>query len=143
MRLIDTNILVHAVDESSPKLQRAQDVLNYYMGAGEAAVALQSVVEMYAALTKSRTPKNAKLAAEKVLETDSFKKISPDKEAVLDALSLAEKRSLRRSDVFDALLVATARRNGIDTVLTENPSHFKGLGLKVETLETARLSDEV
>jgi predicted nucleic acid-binding protein len=141
MKLIDTNVLVHAVDENSPKLQRAQDVISYYLGTGEATVAMQSILEMYAALTKGGDTKEAKLAAERVLETKSFKKIQSDKEAYLEALSIAEKHSLRRSDVFDALLVATAKRHGITTILTENPKHFEGLGINVETLETATLSD--
>jgi predicted nucleic acid-binding protein len=142
MRLIDTNILVHAVDEESPLMQRARDVLNYYAGAGEAAVALQSVLEMYSALTKSMDLKKARLAAERVLEGSGFKKVHSDKEDFLNALALAEKHSLRRSDVFDALLAATAKRNGIDTILTENPKHFERLGIKVETLATATLSEE-
>jgi len=123
-------------------MQRAQDVLNYYLGAGEAVVALQSVLEMYSALTKGNDLKKAKLAAERVLDSNSFNKIHSDKEDFLEALALAEKHSLRRSEVFDALLVATAKRNGIDTILTENPAHFEGLGIKVETLGTAKLSEE-
>lgn len=140
MRLIDTNILVHAVDEESPLMERAQEVLNYYIGTGEAAIALQSILEMYAALTKSRDPTKARLAAERVLRGTGFKKLEPDKGAYYDALVLAERNCIKRSDVFDALLVAIAKRNGIETILTENAKHFEMFDLNVETLETATLS---
>ncbi len=141
MRLIDTNILVYAADKTSPKQERSKDVLVYYMGTGEAYVALQSILEMYAALTKRTDQKTAKAAATMVLETKDFKKIQADANAVSNALDIAEAKGLRRSDVFDALLVATAKRNGIDTILTENPKHFERLGIKVETLETVKLSE--
>ena len=137
MRLIDTNILVHAVDDSSPKQERAQTVLSYYMGTGRAVVSRQSVAELYSALTKAASPKQASLAAERVLETEGFKKIPVDKVAVSEALSLAGKNNLRRSEIFDALLAATAKRNGVGIILTENPKHFERLGMEVETLDTA------
>jgi predicted nucleic acid-binding protein len=134
MKLIDTNVLMHAVDDASPKQERARDVLNYYMGTGEAVVSLQSVVELYAALTKTAVPQKARSAAEMVLESNSFKRIQADKEAVLMALEMAEKHKLRRSGVFDALLAATAKRNGIQTIVTENKRDFEKFGLKVETI---------
>jgi predicted nucleic acid-binding protein len=142
MRLIDTNVLVHAADKKSPKQGRAKEVLSYYMGTGEAYVAIQSVIEMYSALTKCVDPQVAKDAANTVLTAGGFKKIQADSEAVSEALEIAADKNLRRSDVFDALLVATARRNGIFKILTENPKHFEGLGLKVETLETSTLSGD-
>jgi len=143
MRLIDTNILVYAFDKDSDKRERAQQVLSYYMGTGEAVICLQSIAEMYSALTKGMSPKEARLAAEEILESNSFKKIQTDPMALSEALGLAEKAGLRRSDVFDAVLASTAKVNGVETVLTENPKHFEGLGLKIETLETATLSENV
>jgi len=142
MRLIDTNVIVHALDDDSPKQERAKDVLTYYIGTGEAVISLHSIIELYSALTKWQTPQEAKISAERTLLSNSFKKIKVDEESISEALSLAEKNKLRRSEVFDALLAATAKRNGIDTVLTDNPKHFKDFGLKVETLETATLSGE-
>lgn len=125
---------MHAVDVASPKRERALDVLNYYMGTSEAVVALQSVAELYAALTRIAVPQKARLAAEMVLESNSFKKIQADKEATLIALEMAERYKLRRSEAFDALLAATAKRNGIDTIVTENKRDFEKFGLKVETI---------
>jgi len=131
MRLIDTNILVYAFDNSSKRQERAQEVLTYYLGTGEAVISLQSVVELYA----------ARLISEKMLNSGSFKKINADAEAVSEALRLAGEKGLRRSEILDALLATTAKRNGIKKVLTENSKHFEGLGLEVETLETATLSE--
>jgi predicted nucleic acid-binding protein len=142
MRLIDTNILVHSADKKSPKQERAKVVLSYYMGTGEAYVVLQSVIEMYSALTKCVDVNTARDAANMVLNASGFKKIQADSEAVSEALDIAAHKNLRRSDVFDALLVATAKRNGIFKVLTENPKHFEGFGIEVETLETATLSED-
>ena len=142
MKLIDTNILVYAADGTSPKQERSKEVLTYYIGTGDAYVALQSILEMYAALTKKTDQKTAKDAANMILTSIGFNKVQADSEARSIALDIAVEKGLRRSEVFDALLVATAKRNGIDTILTENPKHFEGLGLKVETLETAKLSKE-
>jgi len=84
----------------------------------------------------------AKFAAEEILKASSFKKIHSDKDDFFEALDMAHKNGLKRSEVFDALLAASAKKNGITTLLTDNPKHFQGLGLKVETLETATLSKE-
>ncbi len=140
MRLIDTNILIDSVDKSSPNLRRAQEVLTYYMGASEAVISLQSIAEMYSALTKRYTPKEAREIVEDLTKSDTFKRIFPDEGAYALALSMAEKHNLRRGKFFDALLAATAKRNGIEIILTEDTKHFSKFGLKVETLETATLS---
>jgi|GEM_PF-2559697 len=142
MKLIDTNIIVHALDDNSPKRGCAQEVLNYFIGTGEAVISLQSVMELYSALSKWSDPKGARVAAENTLTTNSFKKICADEKAISMALSLAEKYHLKRSEVFDALLAATALRNGVKTILTDNPCHFDGFGLIVETLETAKASED-
>jgi predicted nucleic acid-binding protein len=142
MRLIDTNVLVHAFDKDSEGRERAQEVLSYYIGTGEAVIGLQSVTEMYSALTKAMSPKDASEISEKMLESNNFKKIVSDENDILEALKIAESKGIRRSDIFDVVLAITGKRRGINTVVTENKRHFEGLGLRVETLETAKLSED-
>jgi predicted nucleic acid-binding protein len=141
MKLIDTNIWAHALSEHSEKREKALALTNALMGLGEAAISTQNVLELYSALTKTLPTDESAYWAEHFLDTKSIIKLEPSVQDTRDALELAKKNKMRRGEVFDALLVATAKRNGIDTILTENPRHFEKLGLKVETLETATLSE--
>ena len=133
MKLIDTNVWVHAYSNDSPKRESARNKINLLLGLDKAAVTTQIIAEFYSAMTKTLTPEVASNSARRLIDAGSLHKLETSLDDVLDALHLSEKNSLRRSEVFDALLVATARRNGIETIITENKRHFERLGMKVET----------
>ena len=134
MKLIDTNIWVHALSRDSPKKERAQDVTNVLMGLGEAAVSTQNLLELYAAMTKTLSPTESAKWSEKFARSRNIYKFEPSLEDTEAAIGMARSLGLRRSEIFDALLAATALRNGIKTIVTENARHFERLGMKVETL---------
>lgn len=77
-----------------------------------------------------------------ILTSKGFQKIQAGTEAISEALDMAAERGLKRSDVFDALLAATAKQYGISTIVTDNSKHFEGFGMRIETLETATLSKD-
>jgi len=134
MKLIDTNIWVHALSRDSPKKERAQDTTNILMGLGEAAISTQTLLELYAAMTKTLPPAVSAKWSEKFAKSRNIIKFEPTLADTEVAIELARKQGLRRSEIFDALLAATALRNGVKTILTENVRHFEKLGMKVETL---------
>jgi predicted nucleic acid-binding protein len=141
MKLIDTNIWMHALSKDSPKKQKAQDVTNLLMGLGEAAMSIQNTLELYSAMTKTLSCEEAAYWSDHFLDTVSIRKIEPKIQDAKEAIATAKEKGVKRSEVFDILLAITAKNNGIDTILTENPKHFKDLGLKVETLENVKIED--
>jgi len=136
MKLIDTNVWVHALSEGSPMREKAQDITNVLMGLGEAAISIQNIIELYSAMTKTISPKEAAYWCDRFMETDAIVKLEPSKKDASDAIEAAKRLNLRRSQAFDALLAATAKNNGIKTIVTENVKDFAGLGLEIETIDT-------
>lgn len=134
MKLIDTNVWVHALSRDSPKKEKAQDLTNALMGLGEAAVSTQNILELYSAMTKTMSPETAAYWSERFLDTKAVVKFEVSIEDVRQALKDAWRLKLRRAEVYDALLVATAKRNGITVIVTENQKDFEGFGMEIETV---------
>ncbi|MBN2518052.1 MAG: PIN domain-containing protein [Candidatus Altiarchaeota archaeon] len=134
MKLIDTSVWVHAYSKDSPKRESARDKINLLLGLDEAAVTIQIIAEFYSAMTKTLASDVAANNARKLIGAGSLYKLETSLDDVVEALYLSEKNNLRRSEIFDALIVATGRRNGVEGVITDNKEHFERLGMNVETI---------
>ena len=119
--LIDSNILVYAINVSSPKHQKAQDFLQENIGSLE--VAHQNIFEAVRVLTHPKFSSPMKIndalkAIENIMNACTI--ISPDYRTHHIALELIRKHKLVSDQVFDAYLVATTLSNGINKLATDN-----------------------
>lgn len=123
--LIDSNILIYAINRSSPKQKIAQDFLQ--TNVGHLVVAHQNVFESLRVLThpKFQTPMSPTDAINAISAiTDHCRIIAPDYETLEIALALVKKHTLTGDKIFDAYLTATALSVGVPTIATDNTKDF-------------------
>ncbi len=124
--LVDTNILVYAINEDSSKNKQAKKFLKDNQG--KLTVAHQNIIETIKVLTQSKfsKPLKPKLAIEAVLAIiGNCQIIAPKIGTEFIALELVKKSNLSGNRIFDAYLTATALSNSIDTIATDNVKDFK------------------
>lgn len=122
---IDTNVFVYALDARDPLKQRiAVELLSALHGRG-GRVALQSIGELYSALTRrlGRAPWEAAQAARNALA--SFDAYGATESAVETALAEA---MTGRFSYWDALLLAAAHSAGCDICFSEDMKDGARLG---------------
>lgn len=124
--LVDTNILIYAINADSSKYKQAQKFLKENLS--ELEIAHQNVLEAIRVLTHknfSRTM-NLKDALKAVLPiVKSCIIISPNQSTYYFAIELIKNYKLKGNRIFDAYLAATALSNGITTIATDNIRDFK------------------
>lgn len=126
--LIDSNILVYAINTYSPKHKKAQIFLQENVG--NLVVAQQNILETLRVLTHPKFPKPMKIkealiAVEKILEAARI--IHPESETYYILLELIKKYNLGGDKIFDGYLVATALSNNVKVLATDNTKDFQGL----------------
>lgn len=129
--LIDTNILVYAINADSPKNKTAQ---NFLLEQNNLVIAHQNIFEALRVLThpKFSNPMNTKNAQEAILAiSDACKIIYPNNKTHYIALELIKKHSLIGNHIFDAYLTATAISNDIMTIATDNIKDFQEFKLQL------------
>ncbi len=124
--LIDSNILIYAINLTSPKHKKAQIFLQNHLD--ESAVAHQNIFETLRVLTHPKFPKPMKI--EKAIDAvDSITQkcliIAPDYKTHSIALELIKKYSMFSDMVFDTYLVVTAISNSIYEIATDNEKDFR------------------
>ncbi len=115
---LDTNILVYAVDSQDADLcRRTQDLVRRAAESNRSVIALQTVGEFYGAVTPRglRSPEAAAQQARDWIRL--FPVVEPRTVDTEDALAEA---AAGRLSYWDGLLVATLRRAGCTTLLTED-----------------------
>jgi toxin-antitoxin system PIN domain toxin len=126
--LIDSNVLIYAINEISPKHRRAQQFLQDNIN--NIAVAQQNILESVRVLTHSKfsNPMLHHEALEAVLAiTDNAKLLTPNKTTYYLFMDLIDKYQLTGDKIFDAYLIATALSNGVNVVATDNIKDFKNV----------------
>ena len=134
MKLIDTNIIVHAYNKDSPNHNKAKTIVKELIE-GKHVISVQNILEFYSAITKRvTTPLKPKIAKEKAfnLYKSNAKKIISNYNAIHKGIELAADHNLRGGEIFDAILVATMLEYDIEIIITENEDHFKNYPIKVE-----------
>ena len=119
--LIDSNILVYALNDASPKQAKAQAFLQNNIGQG--IIAHQNIFEAIRVLTHKKFPSpmssdTAVTALSNII--DNFHVIAPEQGTHYIALAFVQKHSLTGDKIFDAYLAATALYAGIKIVATDN-----------------------
>lgn len=130
--LVDTNILIYAINSDSPKNKKAQVFLQTHRK--ELVVAHQNIFETLRVLThlnysKPMSPKEAQEAVLAILR--ACRVIIPDYDTHYLAFELIKEYNLSGNRIFDAYLCATAISNGIRIIATDNERDFKKFGVTV------------
>ena len=116
--LVDANILVYALDARDPfKLSRAGQVLDLLVQSDRGALSAQTLSEFFASTQRKRIlPHDIAEAAVADL-VRSWPVFDVTSDAVTDAIRGVR---LYGFSYFDSLLWATAKENGIPTILSED-----------------------
>jgi predicted nucleic acid-binding protein len=121
--LIDTNVLVYAYDPLDPaKQQRAVHILERLERRSRGAVSTQVLGEFFTTVTRKLRPPLSREEAEwnvaAFVRDWTVCAVTPG--AVLEAIRAVGEHHV---SYWDGLIWATAKLNGIPTVLTEDLSH--------------------
>lgn len=123
--LVDSNILVYAINNSSPKHGAAQSFLQESVG--NIAIAHQNIFESLRVLTHHKF-QNPMASAEAIAAINAISDhchiITPGYEAHEIALALIKKHGLTGNKIFDAYLAATMLSTGITNIATDNIQDF-------------------
>lgn len=124
--LVDTNILIYAINADSPKHKIAQKFLKD--NKTELEITHQNVLEAIRVLTHKNflSPMTLKRALKAVLSiAKSCLIISPNQSSYYLAVELIKNYKLTGNRIFDAYLAATALSNSIYTIATDNVRDFQ------------------
>ncbi|MBS7610696.1 type II toxin-antitoxin system VapC family toxin [Candidatus Bathyarchaeota archaeon] len=133
--LLDTNILVHSHNKTSPYQKKASDIIRKAMRREiEAYISPQVLYEFFAVVTnpkKVEYPISSEEAAEICLdlwECREIEKINPTTRAPKEVFKIVKELNLSKGEVFDCVLAVTAKENDIEMIYTENVDDFKEYG---------------
>ena len=123
--LIDSNIIIYAINADSPKYKRAQEFLKQNTNL---QITQQNILEALKVLTHSKfsSPMKTEDAIKAITNiTDALTLITPNLTSLYLALALIETNNLSGNRIFDAYLAATALSNDIKELATDNVKDFK------------------
>lgn len=126
MILVDSNLLIYAINRSSPKHQAAQSYIQTYKD--ELCVAQQNILESLRVLSHPVFPHSLSISAAMDAITgivDACTLLTPMRETYELTLHLLRRYSLRSDDVYDTYLVATALTYGVTKIATDNEKDFR------------------
>ena len=129
--LIDTNILLYAYAENSPKRKNAAELLEACVnGKAKHFLSLQNIGEFCSvAIHKYGLDIQEVIeTVEELLHTRNLVKVHYSGETLQRALSIMKQS---RISFWDAVLVATMKDNGIETIYSEDATFRKVEGIKI------------
>ena len=124
--LIDSNIIVYAINISSPKHSSAQNFLQSEIG--HLTFSHQNVLESFRVLTHHQftNPMSSNDALGAIVAiVQNAHLLSPNYSTYYLALELIKKYDISGDNIFDTYLAATALSNDIKTIATDNTKDFK------------------
>ena len=115
---LDTNVLVYTVDSKDAELcRRAQELVQRAVAGDRCVIALQTIGEFFAAVTRRGLQSRHEAAQQARDWSRLFPVVEPRTSDAQDALSAAERGRL---SYWDGMLLATLRRAGCTVLLTED-----------------------
>ena len=124
--LVDSNILIYALNTASPKCRQSQIFLSE--NGSKLVIAQQNIMETLRVITHSRFefPFSREQALRAVQEISSVVSIiQPYFQTTEIALRLIAKYQISGNQIFDAYLVATALSHKITHIVSDNSRHLK------------------
>lgn len=139
--LLDTNVLVYALDEESPHHGPSRAIVERAAkGEGSYRLAPRILAEFFSIVTNPRRVRNSCTALEAVMAIDSFLAmpeialLSIGLEVVERWLAMVRAAPVTGANVFDIQLAATALGSGVSKVCTFNVARFERIdGIEVTT----------
>lgn len=137
LALIDTNLLVYAVDKSEPAKQRVCKELfrECWKRERSFAVSVQNLSEFYTVATSAKRienpipKKDAQKFVSAIVNFRNWKVIAPTARTIMTAIDLSIEHNVH---YWDAVIAATMRENEVFSVYTEDKGHFSRIpGLTV------------
>lgn len=124
--VVDSNILIYAINSDSPKHKMAQKFLKNNIS--NLKVTHQNILETIRVLThkKFSQPMKINKALDSVMTiSESSRVIYPDQRTTYITTELIQIHKLSGNRIFDAYLVATALSNNDNEIATDNIKDFK------------------
>lgn len=121
--LIDTNVFIYAVTEQNPpKPDHARAVLAEIVANGIGSVSTQILNETFSWLTRGERDERKSREAELIVHAvaSNYEVFETTVEVVLEAIRGARRYQF---EIWDSLLWAAAKLNGVPYVLSEDFSH--------------------
>ncbi|MBI2597750.1 MAG: PIN domain-containing protein [Candidatus Diapherotrites archaeon] len=120
--LIDTNILVYALDKDSEKHEKAKETIKNQCEKGSAIVSAQNLAEFVFVVTEKKKKLSAEQANQFVFDlSDNSAVLSYSTSEIIRASQL---KFEYKTNFFDSLIVATMEKAGVFTIITENEKDF-------------------
>jgi hypothetical protein len=130
--LLDTHILVHAHNASSHHQSTASEILSKALESKiQACILPQILYEFYAVVTNPRrvdqplSPDEAIAICEDFWLCKEIDVIEPQTSTTSLVFSLTRENHLSGARIFDCIIAATAKEQGIKDIYTENVSDFE------------------
>ncbi len=128
--IIDTNVLVYALDADAPQHAAARALLETAREAGATLfVTSQIICEFYSIVTNPRRVSKPRSAADAVTAISgllAFLHVLPiPAPTVGGLLDLLRRHPVTGGDVFDLQIVATMQANGVQRIYTFNTADFE------------------
>lgn len=128
--LIDTNILIYAYAENSPKRARAAQLLkDCFKGNLKLVISLQNLAEFCSvSLEKYKLEsKEVEETVEELIKCKNFLKLAYREETILKAVAIQKHYKIH---FWDALIAATMIENSINVIYTEDSAFNRVDGIK-------------
>lgn len=140
MIVLDTNVLVYAVNAGDPHHAPSRAVLEAVAwGTVPACMFPQMLLEFYSVVTNPQrisAPLSAEQATAEIANLRAFLPVVNPREGSLDRLvELVLAAGATRADVFDAFIVAQMKDAGIETICTYNLRDFADYPVEAEPPE--------
>ncbi len=128
--IVDTNVLVYALDADAPQHAAARDLLEAARADASTTlfVTSQILCEFYSIVTNPRRvakPRTAAEAMAAISDLLAFLHVLPAPAQAVDGLlDLLRRQPVTGGDVFDLQIVATMQANGVERIYTFNTADF-------------------
>lgn len=130
--LLDTNILVHAYNKSSPQQQQASKIVRDALQSHLVAyITPQILFEFFSVVTNPRRVGNPLTTPDAVRICEDFwvchdiEVLEPLSSTTSLVFSLVKKHGISGAHIFDCIIAATAKDHEIDQIYTENTKDFE------------------
>lgn len=133
--IVDTNIIVYAMDVTSMYHVRAKAFLQRMIHTKKLVVALQNLTELYALLTNKKkiphflTPSETQRILATIINGGDYTVITPTSHTPQQLLTLLKSYSVKGAEVHDMHLAAVMIDHQISTIYTADTKIFKKVGL--------------
>ncbi len=127
--LIDTNILIYALNKTSPLYAKSREILETQNAKAYFVIAQQNLVELTAVLTKQYKVSLQEAVHTACTFSEHFEVITPMRDTweMFTHMATTQNKQIAPFDIF---LVATMLSNGVEKIITANSEDFQNLGLR-------------